>query len=163
MHPILASFSIFASKSIKNGDYPAQMSIHQLIREGRARLRLTEQEFADKVGVSRGAVQQWEKEGGTAPTRKNQPAVAALLGLSVAQLMGGGVDVATIGQAPLPNLDSALQALIGFLSQADPEDREALQGLFANLIRKPSDERLLGSIKLMLDSKAFVPSQNKQA
>lgn len=140
------------------------MSIHQLIREGRARLRLTEQEFADKVGVSRGAVQQWEKEGGTAPTRKNQPAVAALLGLSVAQLMGGGVDVATIGQqAPLPDLNTALQALRSVLAQADPEDREALQGLFANLIRKPSDERISEAIKLMLDSKAFVQQEKKSA
>lgn len=68
------------------------MSIHKLIRDGRARLRLTEQEFANKVGVSRGAVQQWEKEGGTAPTRKNQPTVAALLELSVSQLMGGSLD-----------------------------------------------------------------------
>ena len=66
------------------------MSIHKLIRGGRIRLGLTEQQFADRVGVSRGAVQQWEREGGTAPRRANQKAVADLLGLSVAELMGGG-------------------------------------------------------------------------
>lgn len=66
------------------------MSIHKLIRDGRNRLQLTEQQFAEKVGVSRGAVQQWEREGGTAPRRANQKAVADLLGLSVAELMGGG-------------------------------------------------------------------------
>lgn len=65
------------------------MSIHQTIREGRQRLGLTEQQFAQKVGVSRAAVQQWEREGGTAPRRANQQAVAALLGLTVAQLIGG--------------------------------------------------------------------------
>jgi SOS-response transcriptional repressor LexA len=69
------------------------MSIHKLIREGRARLGMTEQEFADAAGVSRGAVQQWEKEGGTAPRRKNQPRVAELLGLTVAQLMSGESNV----------------------------------------------------------------------
>lgn len=65
------------------------MSIHRLIRDGRARLGLTEDEFAKKVGVSRSAVQQWEREGGTAPKRTNQPLVAELLGISVAELMGG--------------------------------------------------------------------------
>lgn len=74
-----ASFSFYTMEN---------MSIHKLIREGRAKLGMTEQQFGNAVGVSRGAVQQWEKEGGTAPTRKNQPAVAALLGMSVAELMG---------------------------------------------------------------------------
>lgn len=65
------------------------MATHRLIREGRLRLGMSEQQFADAVGVSRGAVQQWEKEHGTAPKRATQPRVARLLGLSVAQLMGG--------------------------------------------------------------------------
>jgi transcriptional regulator with XRE-family HTH domain len=63
------------------------MSIHSKIREGRLRLEMTEKQFADAIGVTRGSVQQWEKEGGTAPTRKNQPAVAKLLGITVAELM----------------------------------------------------------------------------
>lgn len=86
MLDILASFSCKASFSIYT---IGNMSIHQKIREGRAKLGMTEQQFGDAVGVSRGAVQQWEKEGGTAPTRKNQPAVAKLLGIPVAELMGG--------------------------------------------------------------------------
>lgn len=64
------------------------MSIASLIRNGRLRLGLTEQEFADQAGVSRSAVQQWER-GETAPRRKNQPAVAKVLGITVAQLMSG--------------------------------------------------------------------------
>lgn len=51
---------------------------------------MSEQQFADAVGVSRGAVQQWEKLGGTAPKRSNQPLVAGLLGISVAELLNGG-------------------------------------------------------------------------
>ncbi|RYF33678.1 MAG: helix-turn-helix domain-containing protein [Comamonadaceae bacterium] len=66
------------------------MSIHRLIREGRLRLGMSEQQFADAVGVSRGAVQQWEKPGGTAPKRGNQPRVAEVLGVSIAELLSGG-------------------------------------------------------------------------
>lgn len=64
------------------------MSIASLIRNGRIALGLTEQEFADLVGVARSSLQQWEK-GETAPKRKNQPAVAKVLGITVAQLAGG--------------------------------------------------------------------------
>lgn len=54
---------------------------------------MSEQQLADAVGVSRGAVQQWEKPGGTAPKRSNQPLVAKVLGLSVAELVSGGSNV----------------------------------------------------------------------
>jgi len=54
---------------------------------------MSEQQFAQAIGVSRGAVQQWEKPGGTAPKRTNQPVVAKLLGISVAELMAGGSNV----------------------------------------------------------------------
>lgn len=69
------------------------MSIHQLIREGRKRLGMSEQQFAIAVGVSRGAVQQWEKPGGTVPRRCNQPQVAKTLGISVTELLSGGTNV----------------------------------------------------------------------
>ena len=54
---------------------------------------MSEQQFADAIGVSRGAVQQWERPGGTAPKRSNQQQVAKILGLSVAELVGGGSNV----------------------------------------------------------------------
>ena len=66
------------------------MSSHRLIREGRRNLGMSEQQFADAAGVSRGAVQQWEKPGGTAPKRSNQHRVATLLGISVAEMVSGG-------------------------------------------------------------------------
>jgi len=69
------------------------VTIHRLIRQGRLRLGMTEQQFADAVGVSRGAVQQWERPGGTAPKRGNQPVVAKLMGISVAELVSGGANV----------------------------------------------------------------------
>ncbi|MGJ7580164.1 LexA family protein [Variovorax sp. RHLX14] len=65
------------------------MNSHRVIREGRRKLGLSEKQFADAVGVSRGAVQQWEKAGGTAPRRGNQHRVADLLGISIAELVLG--------------------------------------------------------------------------
>ena len=65
------------------------MSIRTLIRQKRRLLGLSEQQFADAVGVSRGAVQQWEKPDGTAPKRANQSKVAELPGISVAELVSG--------------------------------------------------------------------------
>lgn len=48
--------------------------------------KLTHQQFADAVGVSRGSVQQWESVA-TAPKRVNQPTVAKFMGISVSDLM----------------------------------------------------------------------------
>lgn len=54
---------------------------------------MSEQQFADAIGVSRGAVQQWERAGGTAPRRSNQSQVARVLGITVAELLSGGTNV----------------------------------------------------------------------
>jgi transcriptional regulator with XRE-family HTH domain len=63
------------------------MQIKDVIRTNRTRLGLTEQQLADRAGVSRGSVQQWES-GATAPKRGNQDAVAAALGITKAELLG---------------------------------------------------------------------------
>ena len=65
------------------------MKSYDLIRQERRRLGLSEQAFADAVGVSRGAVQQWEREGGTAPKRATQAKVAEVLGVALAELVEG--------------------------------------------------------------------------
>lgn len=85
------------------------MSIHALIREKRQLLGLSVQQFADAAGVSRGAVQQWEKPDGTAPKRANQPKVAELLGISVAELVSGDSRVSPGLRAEIP-LISEVQA-----------------------------------------------------
>lgn len=58
-----------------------------MIRHHRQRMGLTEQQLADRIGVSRGSIQQWEK-GSTAPKRANQSAAASALGITVSELMG---------------------------------------------------------------------------
>src|SRR4051812_2316256 len=67
------------------------VNIHSFIKQGRLRLGMSQERFAKAAGVSRGAVQQWEKPGGTAPRRANQPRLAQLMGISIAELMGHGV------------------------------------------------------------------------
>lgn len=81
----IASKTSFASLTIL---IMRKMSIGNLIRAGRDRLGMTEQRFADALGISRGAVQHWEKNK-TAPSRKRQNSVAKLIGVSVGELMAG--------------------------------------------------------------------------
>jgi SOS-response transcriptional repressor LexA len=72
------------------------MNVHQRIRDGRKKLNLSVDEFAKRLGVSRHTVQLWEKddaEGGTAPSRRRQPLVANLLGLTVAELISDDSNV----------------------------------------------------------------------
>ncbi len=58
-----------------------------VIRTRRQQLKLTEQALADRIGVTRGSVQQWEL-GETAPNRSRRAAVAAALEISEAVLLG---------------------------------------------------------------------------
>lgn len=78
------------------------MATKDIIKAGRERLGMTHQAFGDAVGVSRGAVQQWER-GTTAPTRKHQPKVAALLGVSVAALMDQQSDFIDVDAVDVAN------------------------------------------------------------
>ena len=62
------------------------MKTGDLIKAGRLRLGLNEQQFGDRIGVSRGAVQQWES-GATFPRNKYHAAISDLLGISIADLL----------------------------------------------------------------------------
>lgn len=59
-----------------------------LIRLRKAK-KLSQTDLAKLVGVRPQSVQQWEVEGGTAPSRRNQEKVANALGISPAELMYG--------------------------------------------------------------------------
>lgn len=125
------------------------MSIHQKIRDARKRLGMTAQQFADAVGVSRGAVQQWEVEGGTAPRRAHQPAVAKLMGISVAALMGeAGHTPAAVPQGGIPtphdctgpdvDTEWALRHMCTLLCTVDADTREIAMSLLLSLARNPN-------------------------
>lgn len=101
------------------------VSIHQIIREGRKRLGMSEQQFADAIGVSRGAVQQWERPGGTAPRRSNQQQVARILGLSVAELLSGGSNVGgrMVVRAEVPLVSEVEAGKYTVIDNFKPKDR----------------------------------------
>lgn len=97
---------MFSINTIQN------MDTKTVIKQGRERLGLTEQQFADRVGVSRGAVQQWER-GTTAPKRGNQAAVADLLGISKSELMG-------LQPAPVIGAGEAVRNVLAYIDGDEP-------------------------------------------
>lgn len=64
-------------------------SIHQRIERLRKAARMTQEALAKALGVTYQSVQQWEKEGGTAPSRKRLNQVAEVLGTTAAYLLHG--------------------------------------------------------------------------
>lgn len=118
-----------------------KMSIHRKIREGRARLGMTEVQFGDAVGVSRGAVQQWEKEGGTAPSRKHQPAVAKILQISVSELMDSGISSQSLQQCAPREL---MECLGKILSDVSAMRRKQVMPILEKLLEDPGSAGDMG-------------------
>lgn len=65
------------------------MSIHQRIKDLRIAKGLSQDTLADKLGVSRQTVQQWERENGTAPKRSRIGDVAKILETTPEHLLYG--------------------------------------------------------------------------
>jgi transcriptional regulator with XRE-family HTH domain len=69
------------------------MNIHQRIRRRREQLGLSMQALAERIPVRAWqTIQQWEKEGGTAPKRERLKAVAKALQTTEKWLMFGGLE-----------------------------------------------------------------------
>jgi transcriptional regulator with XRE-family HTH domain len=99
---IIDSLSIRASGSIYPDAYARDVSIHRLIRDRRLALRMSEEALASAVGVSRSAVQQWEREGerGTTPRPSKRAKIAEVLGVSVEQLARAESSPLSAGKCP---------------------------------------------------------------
>ncbi len=63
----------------------ARMSLGQYISTRRKHMRLTQEELADKVGVSKSAIAKWETDGGL-PDRDNLRRIAEVMEVSVDEL-----------------------------------------------------------------------------
>jgi transcriptional regulator with XRE-family HTH domain len=63
------------------------MDLHWRLARWREAKGWTQQELADRIGVSRTAVTQWES-GRTTPTANNLAAVASILGVSMERFYG---------------------------------------------------------------------------
>lgn len=114
---------------------------------------MTHQEFADAVGVSRGAVQQWER-GLTAPTRKRQPAVADYMGISVAELMQGtSTSPALVEGSAVVSLDAAIAVLADAIERSPYRGQDNLLGMLAYMGKSPGDEINRQAIAALLQNK----------
>lgn len=145
------------------------MSYSERIKQFREARKLTHQQFADAVGVSRGAIQQWES-GATAPKRPNQPVVAKFMGISVSDLMS---DTASTPPAQLPvpaqnkaesmasveegainseaTLGQTLDRLGQLLEKADAKTRNDVAALLLRYAQDPAQgKRLAQAIEILL-------------
>lgn len=98
-----------------------RMSIHSAIKTRRLHLRMSLQDLALKVSQIEGAehplsyqtVQQWEKEGGTAPKRKRLASVARALGVHADKLAIGEIaEIASNENAHPPQTDGPVKITI---------------------------------------------------
>ncbi len=63
----------------------AKISLGKYIAERRKHMRLTQEKFADKIGVSKSAIAKWETDGGL-PDRDNLKRIAEVVGVSADEL-----------------------------------------------------------------------------
>ncbi|MFB9242385.1 helix-turn-helix transcriptional regulator [Massilia antarctica] len=105
-------------------------TIHTRIKQRREELGMSMKELAEKVGVSAWqTVQQWEKEGGTAPKRSRLQAVADALQTTPEFLTYGSAvaQVAALGNEML----TSLSTLLTDLERGMVEDRERRRKLLS--------------------------------
>jgi transcriptional regulator with XRE-family HTH domain len=89
------------------------MSIHSRIKERRVELGFSSHKaFADAVGVSWQTVQQWEKEGGTAPNRSRIEKVALVLKTTPEWLLQGVGRAALDAPADAPGTAGSDQLML---------------------------------------------------
>jgi transcriptional regulator with XRE-family HTH domain len=100
------------------------------IRAQRHERQLTQDELAQKVGVSRSAVAQWET-GRTGQITGNLSRIAAALDVGVEYLLYGDNKRA----ATEPRLGDEL-ALLRLYRECDPEDRQMLLRTARRLVRR---------------------------
>jgi transcriptional regulator with XRE-family HTH domain len=101
------------------------------IRAVRRERRLTQDEFADRVGVSRSAVAQWET-GRAGQITGNLSRIAGVLEVNVEYLMYGD-DKRAVGDVR----QGDELALLRLYRECDPEDRQMLLRTARRLARPP--------------------------
>lgn len=133
------------------------MSIHQRIRDRRIALGLNSQEaLAKLVGVTWQTVQQWEKEGGTAPNRNRIKKVAEVLEVTPGWLQNGSHEasgqlrdpaqsdvVAQPVAATPPWIEPEAYRLLALYYSADIESREQIMR-YAESMSSGGAERVVG-------------------
>lgn len=106
------------------------------LRRLREDLGFTQEDVAEKVGVSRVAVTRWES-GSNQPGGENSARLASLFGVSVAQLFGYDFDSLPRGAMPITSSEEAMVPMLelGSIHAGDP--KEAIED--AVLVQVPAD------------------------
>lgn len=116
-------------------------TINQRIRRLRTKKGLSQKDLAATVGVAYQSVQEWERQGGTAPSRKRQEAVAAALGVSHQELMAGAPSVPT----PLSEGKDVQRLIVAFGWLTDEQQKSLLADLESKAATNKAISRELGS------------------
>lgn len=115
-------------------------SIHKRIKRLREDKGLSQEALGALVGVKYQSVQEWEREKGTAPSRKRMEDVAKALGVSVTKLLFGDADQVQEPAAAYEQFSSDERALIARYRAADPRWQLSLR-----LTRRACDRGSAGS------------------
>lgn len=147
------------------------MEPKDVIKARREQLGLSKQALADRVGVSRGSVIQWEK-GETTPKRAREQDVADALEITVDELLcrdtGNVIDVqgtfvedrkSAIAIESGTQTPDAVEVISAALTQMSDEQREAMAGKLAALARAPDSPTLKKSISESLTSAPLPPNK----
>lgn len=100
-------------------------SIHKRIRRLRKQRGLSLEAFAGQLGIKYQSAQQWERENGTAPTRKRLEAVARALGVTVPELVTGATAPVEAKEPPAEYGDpraKRLSALFYWLTEQEKDE-----------------------------------------
>lgn len=107
--------------------------LHQRIREARRLVGLSQEQFALDLGVSRGAVAQWEMVDGTRPAMENLIAIARRSGMAFEYLATGrgerrfGEPVSSVAEQATPyHLSQQQQWLLERFEALSPRQRSGL-------------------------------------
>lgn len=123
--------------------------LHQRVREARRLTGLSQEALAGEIGVSRGAVAQWEMTRGTAPNVENLIALARRSGMTFEYLSTGrgqkiqGKPLMAIAEEPAEyhGLSRQQQRLLAIFDTLSPKQRagllDFLESLAAGATRLP--------------------------
>lgn len=105
-------------------------SIHSRIKRLRLAKALSQTDLATRAGVKYQSVQEWERENGTAPTRKRMQAVAKALDVSPTELMTGEARPASAVEDIKPREEILLLLFRGLFSHQQQELVGEMRALF---------------------------------
>jgi transcriptional regulator with XRE-family HTH domain len=107
--------------------------LYNRVREARSLTGLSQERFAEAIGVSRGAVAQWEMREGTAPSVDNLIKIAKLSGIAFEYLATGRGErvlgqprVSAEPEAYRAQLDPEIKAIFDIVSAMPRRQRRSL-------------------------------------